>query len=73
MHVKSTAIASNSAMICLRDLLRLMMETFRGYHAVDGLIEDGWRVVSAPEKRKAGAAGLDDDSDPFVTKNYPKK
>jgi hypothetical protein len=41
--------------------------------AVDGLIEDGWKVVSAPEKRKAGAAGLDDDSDPFVTKNSPKK
>jgi hypothetical protein len=42
--------------------------------AVDGLIEEGWKVVpAAPEKRKAGAAGLDDDSDPFVTKNSPKK
>ena len=29
--------------------------------------------MSAPEKRKAGAAGLDDDSDPFVTKNSSKK
>jgi len=36
--------------------------------AVDGLIEDGWKVVSAAEKRKAGAAGLDDDSDPLSPK-----
>ena len=41
--------------------------------AVDGLIEDGWKIVSAPEKRKAGATGLEDDSDPFVTKISPKK
>jgi hypothetical protein len=40
---------------------------------VDGLIEDGWKVVSTLEKRKAGMAGLDNDSDPFVTKNFTKK
>jgi hypothetical protein len=40
---------------------------------VDGLIEDGWKVVLAPEEQKAGAASLDDDSDPFVTKNSSNK
>jgi hypothetical protein len=41
--------------------------------AVDRLIEDGWKVVSTSEKRKAGTAGLDNNSDPFVTKNFTKK
>lgn len=34
--------------------------------AVDNLIKDGWEVVPAVEKRSAGVAGLDDNSDPFV-------
>lgn len=38
----------------------------------DGLIEDGWKVVLASEKRKASAAGFQDDSDPFITENSPK-
>lgn len=36
--------------------------------AVDDLMDEGWEVVPVAEKRKASAAGLDDDSDPFVTK-----
>jgi hypothetical protein len=40
---------------------------------VNGLIEDGWKLVPVPEKRKAGAAGLDDDLDPFVSQRSPKK
>jgi hypothetical protein len=34
---------------------------------VDSLVKGGWEVVPVAEKRKVDQAGLDDNSDPFIS------